>query len=107
MGAVWPATVNFHAYMYMFIGNKKYTLIYVHSRLQQEYQTLYHHSFRVSDYVPTGEGSKMKRLVEACAGLKVSPLITHFCELVYLPKEIVQEDLYECFLPAGEGCQTA
>ena len=42
------------------------------SRLQQEYQTLFHHSFRVSDYITAGEGSKMKALVEVCAGLKVS-----------------------------------
>jgi hypothetical protein len=45
-------------------------------RLQQEYQTLYHHSFRVADYLPsaaTGEGGgKMRLLVEACTGLAVS-----------------------------------
>ena len=45
------------------------------SRLQQEYQTLYHHSFRVADYVPaaSGETGKMKSLVEACSGIGVRP----------------------------------
>ena len=43
------------------------------SRLQQDYQTLYHHSFRVADYVPlaSGETGKMKFLVEACSGIGV------------------------------------
>ena len=63
--------------------------MYIYSRLQQEYQTFYHRSFRVSDYVNTdGDGSRMRQLVEACTGIEVSDckfsMREGICCMVYL-----------------------
>lgn len=41
-----------------------------HSQIQQEYQTFYHKSFRVSDYLPKAD-AKLRDLLEACEGIKV------------------------------------
>ena len=37
--------------------------------IQQEYQTFFHHSFRVSTYLPGNV--RLKDLIEACPGIKV------------------------------------
>ena len=60
------------------------------SRLQQEYQTLYHHSFRVADYVSSGDGSKMRTLMEACTGIGVSSQQGCMCRSV---RENIHNDL--------------
>ena len=60
------------------------------SRLQQEYQTLYHHSFRVADYVSSGDGSKMRTLMEACTGIGVSSQQGCMCRSV---REKIHNDL--------------
>ena len=41
-----------------------------HSQIQQEYQTFYHKSFRVSDYMARAD-AKLRDLLEACEGIKV------------------------------------
>ena len=41
-----------------------------HSQIQQEYQTFYHKSFRVSDYLARAD-AKLRDLLEACEGIKV------------------------------------
>lgn len=43
---------------------------YTHSQFQQEYQTFYHKSFRVSDYL-SKDGARLRDLLEACEGIKV------------------------------------
>ena len=40
---------------------------------QQEYQTFFHHSFRVCDYL-TKEDAGLRDLLNACQGIKVSVL---------------------------------
>ena len=48
-------------------------LIYIFfRRLQQEYQTAYHKSFRVSDILPGETG--MRNLIDACHGIKVDEI---------------------------------
>ena len=46
--------------------------IYFFRRLQQEYQTAYHKSFRVSDILPGETG--MRNLIDACHGIKVDEI---------------------------------
>ena len=42
-----------------------------HSQFQQEYQTFFHKSFRVSDYIP-GTSIGLKELLQFCEGITVS-----------------------------------
>ena len=41
------------------------------SQFQQEYQTFFHHSFRVSDYL-SKEDAGLRDLLNVCQGIKVS-----------------------------------
>ena len=47
-----------------------------YSQFQQEYQTYYRHSFRVSDYL-NREDAGLKDLLQFCDGIKVSKFIVY------------------------------
>jgi len=47
------------------------------SQFQQEYQTFYHKSFRVSDYL-SKDGARLRDLLEACEGIKVGSDYVNF-----------------------------
>jgi len=59
-----------------------YIHTYTHSQFQQEYQTFYHKSFRVSDYL-SKDGSRLRDLLEACEGIKVGSDYVNFQVTIY------------------------